>query len=124
MSVERYFSVETFMMCSSIAIEKLLSRIDMMGMRSRTAVSKSMPVKPIAASPQTLMQSLSGHGELGAHGEAEAVAELRGLAPADVGERLRSCCQNGESWSRGLPASWVMMVLATSTVCCRSHSTR
>src|ERR1700722_20828924 len=30
------------------------------GMRSRTAVSKSIPVKPIAASPQTLMQSLSG----------------------------------------------------------------
>ena len=29
-------------------------------MRSRTAVSKSMPVKPIAASPQKLMQSLSG----------------------------------------------------------------
>jgi hypothetical protein len=29
--------------------------------------------------------------------------------------------QNGESWSRGLPASWVMMVLATSTVFCRSH---
>ena len=41
-------------------MEKLLSRIDRIGMRSRTAVSKSMPVKPIAASPHTLMQSLSG----------------------------------------------------------------
>ncbi len=29
----------------------------------------------------------------------------------------RASTQNGESWSRGLPASWVMMVLATSTVC-------
>ena len=60
MSVERYFSVETCMIGSSIAIEKLLSRIERIGMRSRTAVSKSMPVKPMAASPQTLMQSLSG----------------------------------------------------------------
>ena len=33
---------------------------DRIGRRSRTAVSKSVPVKPIAASPQTLMQSLSG----------------------------------------------------------------
>ena len=33
-------------------------------MRSRTAVSKSMPVKPMAASPQTLMQSLSGWASL------------------------------------------------------------
>ena len=49
---------------SSIAIEKLLSRIDRIGMRSRTAVSKSMPVKPMAASPQTLMQSLSGRASL------------------------------------------------------------
>ena len=56
-------------------------------MRSRTAVSKSMPVKPIAASPQRLMQSLSGCDELGPHREPEAVAELRGLAPADVAER-------------------------------------
>src|SRR5215475_1277948 len=30
---------------------------------------------------------LVGGGELGAHGEAEAVAELGGLAPTDVGER-------------------------------------
>ena len=32
--------------------------------------------------------------------------------------------QKGESWSRGLPASCVMMVLATSTVFCRSQITR
>ena len=56
----RYFSVETGITFSSMAIEKLFSRMDMMGMRSRTAVSKSMPVKPIAASPQTFMQSFSG----------------------------------------------------------------
>ena len=31
--------------------------------------------------------------------------------------------QHGESWSRGEPASCVMMVFATSTVFCRSHST-
>ena len=64
MSVERYFSVETGMTFSSIAIEKLFDRIDRIGMRSRTAVSKSMPVKPIAASPQKLMQSLSGWASL------------------------------------------------------------
>ena len=32
--------------------------------------------------------------------------------------------QNGEIWSRGLPASWVMMVFLTSTVLWRSQSTR
>ena len=57
----------------------------MIGMPLRTAVSKSMPVKPIAASPQMFMHSLSGCGELGAHRQAQAVAELRRLAPADVG---------------------------------------
>ena len=36
----------------------------------------------------------------------------------------RTDFQNGDSWSRGLPASWVMMVLWMSTVCCKSHSTR
>ncbi len=64
MSVERYFSVETGMTFNSIAIEKLFERIDRIGSRSRTAVSKSMPVKPIAASPQKLMQSLLGWASL------------------------------------------------------------
>ena len=64
MSVERYFSVEIGITFNSIAMLKLFSRIDMIGIRSRTAVSKSMPVKPIAASPQTLMQSLSGLASL------------------------------------------------------------
>ena len=64
MSVDRYFSVDTGMTGSSIAMEKLLSRIDRIGIRSRTAVSKSMPVKPMAASPQTLMHSLSGAASL------------------------------------------------------------
>ncbi len=41
-------------------MQKLLSRIDRIGIFSRTAVSKSMPVKPIAASPHTLMHSWSG----------------------------------------------------------------
>src|SRR2546422_7982261 len=41
MSVLRYFCVATFMILSSIAIEKLLERTDRIGMRSRAAVSKS-----------------------------------------------------------------------------------
>ncbi len=45
---------------NSIAIAKLLNRMERIGMLQRTAVSKSMPVMPIAASPQTLMQSFSG----------------------------------------------------------------
>ena len=49
---------------SSIAMLKLLNRMDRIGSRSRTAVSKSMPVKPMAASPQTLMHSLSGRASL------------------------------------------------------------
>ena len=60
----RYFSVLIGITLSSIAMEKLLSRMERIGMRSRTAVSKSMPVKPMAASPQTLMQSLSGAASL------------------------------------------------------------
>ena len=64
MSVERYLAVACRMIGSSIAIEKLFSRIERIGSRSRTAVSKSIPVKPIAASPQTLMQSLSGFASL------------------------------------------------------------
>ena len=64
MSVERYFSVATFITFSSMAMEKLLRSTERIGMRSRTAVSKSMPVKPIAASPQTLTHSLSGAASL------------------------------------------------------------
>ena len=60
MSVDRYFSVETGITFNSIAIEKLFIRQDRIGIRSRTAVSKSIPVKPIAASPQKLMQVLFG----------------------------------------------------------------
>ena len=47
-----------------MAMQKLLKRMDKMGIRSRTAVSKSMPVMPMAASPHTLMQSLSGRASL------------------------------------------------------------
>ena len=60
MSVDPYFACETCMIGISMAMEKLLNRIDRIGMRSRAAVSRSMPVKPIAASPQMLMHSLSG----------------------------------------------------------------
>jgi hypothetical protein len=60
MSVLRYFSVLIGITFSSMAMEKLFSRMERIGMRSRTAVSKSMPVKPMAASPHTLMQSFSG----------------------------------------------------------------
>jgi hypothetical protein len=58
--VAQYFYVEIGMNFNSIAMQKLFSRIDRIGMRSRTAVSKSMPINPIAASPHTLMQSLPG----------------------------------------------------------------
>ena len=50
-------------LCSA-AIVELFSRMERIGSRSRTAVSRSMPVKPIAASPHTLMQSLSGAASL------------------------------------------------------------
>src|ERR1041384_5816242 len=99
MSVERYFSVETGITFNSIAIEKLLNRIDMIGSFSRTAVSKSMPVKPIAASPHTLMPSfagLAGLAGLAPLGVAGPGAELRGLAPADVGERRRAAPERRE----------------------------
>ena len=64
MSHDPYFSCAAFMTGSSMAIEKLLSRIDRIGMRSRTAVSKSMPVKPMAASPHTFTQVFSGRASL------------------------------------------------------------
>ena len=64
MSVLRNFSVAVRITLSSIAMEKLLRRMDRMGMPSRTAVSKSIPVIPMAASPQTLMQSFSGRATL------------------------------------------------------------
>ena len=81
-----------------------------------------MPVKPIAASPHIDAQLLRRR-QFGSHGQSEAVAKLRGLAPADVGERPRQAARRGEL-IRGLPASWVMMVLAISTVCMRSQMTR
>ena len=42
MPVERYFSVDTGMTSSSMAIQKFLGRIERIGIRSRTAVSKSI----------------------------------------------------------------------------------
>ena len=64
MFVLPYFWVAACMIGISMAIEKLFSRMDRIGICSRTAVSMSMPVKPIAASPQTLMHSLSGCASL------------------------------------------------------------
>ena len=52
-------------------------------MCSRAAVSKSMPVKPMAASPQHVDAQLVGLGELGAHRKTQTIAELRRLAPAE-----------------------------------------
>ena len=60
----RYFSVATFITGSSMAMQKLFERMDRIGIRSRTAVSKSIPVKPMAASPHQLMHSLSGCSSL------------------------------------------------------------
>ena len=62
--MEPYFAWLIGMIGISIAIEKLLNRIERIGIRSRAAVSKSMPVKPIAASPQTLIESQSGRASL------------------------------------------------------------
>ncbi len=60
MSHVRYFSCDSFIAAYSVFIPKLLDRIDMIGIWQRTQVSKSMPVMPIAASPQKLMHSFSG----------------------------------------------------------------
>ncbi len=92
-------------------------------MRLRTAVSKSMPVMPIAASPHMLMHSLSGLREFGAHRQPQAITQLRGLAPADVAVGVVGF-QKGDSSSRGLPASWVMTVFGTSATDIRSAMTR
>ena len=64
MSVDPYFACETGMIGISMAMEKLLNRIDRIGIRSRAAVSRSIPVKPMAASPQTLMHRWSGRASL------------------------------------------------------------
>ena len=64
MSVLRYFSVAVFITFSSMAMAEFFNRMERMGIRSRTAVSKSIPVMPMAASPHTLMQSLSGRASL------------------------------------------------------------
>ena len=44
---------------------KLLNRTDKIGICSRTAVLKSIPVKPIAALPQTLIDNASGEVSYG-----------------------------------------------------------
>src|SRR5215216_6231484 len=123
MSVERYFSVETGITLSSIAIEKLFIRQDMIGMRSRAAVSKSMPVKPIAASPQKLTHSLSGWASFAPIARPSPYPSWVVL-PQPMYESGAVGFQNGTIWSLGLPASWVMIVFGTSTVWSRSQITR
>ena len=54
-----------------------------MGMSQRTAVSISSPTVLKAKVPHDVDDLPVGEGHLGAHGQAEAVAELGGLAPAD-----------------------------------------
>ncbi|MYB84264.1 MAG: hypothetical protein F4X54_05925 [Chloroflexi bacterium] len=55
-----YFSWEPTSRLVSMAIVELFDTIVMIGMPLRTAVSKSRPVMPNAASPIQLMQTLSG----------------------------------------------------------------
>src|SRR5437899_1745705 len=60
MSRVRYRSCETTSAWRSIAMAELLSTIVVIGMEQRTAVSKSSPVMPNAASPMKFTQNLSG----------------------------------------------------------------
>ena len=84
-SSRRTSSSEIFSTSRSAPITPLLNTTVRIAILLRAAVSISMPVMPMAASPITLTQSFFGCGELGAHGDAEPVAELGGLAPAHVG---------------------------------------
>src|ERR1700727_1616364 len=104
MSVERYFSVDTGITFNSIAMEKLFIKHDRMGMRSRTAVSKSMPVKPIAASPQKLMQVLFGCISLAPIARPRPMPSCVVLPQPmyDIGSVET---QDGEARPRGRPAS-------------------
>jgi len=64
MSRVRYRSCETTSAWRSIAMAELLRTIVVMGMPQRTAVSKSSPVMPNAASPMKFTQNLSGAASL------------------------------------------------------------
>src|SRR3984885_15272440 len=123
MSVDRYFSVETGITFNSIAMEKLFIRQDRMGMRSRTALSKSMPVKPIAASPQKLMQVLFGCTSFAPIASPSPMPSCVVL-PQPIYDIGSVETQNGEIWSRGLPASCVMMVFLGSVPAINSQITR
>src|SRR6187431_3207768 len=123
MSVDLYFSRESFIGPNSIAIAKLLNRMDMMGILARTQVSKSMPVMPMAASPQTFMQSFSGCASFAPMARPSPYPSCVDL-PQPIYDSGVVDFQNGESSSRGLPASWVMTVLATSAMLIRSQITR
>src|SRR5262249_44042943 len=69
-----YFFVDSSSTSRSAAITPLLNTMVRMAMRLRAAVSMSMPVMPIDASPMMLTQSFSG-------------AELGRLTPPHVGPR-------------------------------------
>ena len=76
----------------------------MIGSRSRTAVSTSMPAVPNARSPMMLMTSLVGIGELGAERHAEPGAELGRLAPAEVAARRDRLEERSASGRAGCPS--------------------
>src|SRR3984885_6275649 len=123
MSVDRYLSVEIGITFSSIAMEKLFIRQDRMGIRSRTAVSKSIPVKPIAASPQKLMQVFSGYTSFAPIANPSPMTSYVVL-PQPIYDIGSVETQNGEIWSRGLPASCVMMVFFGSVPAINSQLIR
>ena len=72
-----------------MAIAELLSTTVVIGMPQRTAVSKSSPVMPKAASPMKLTQNLSGAASLAPMIRPEPGAERVRLAPAHVAARRR-----------------------------------
>ena len=106
----RYCSVATGMIGSSIAIDQLLSRIERIGNRSRTAVSKSMPGEADRGISPDIDAQLIRSGQLRAHRQPQAISELRGLAPADIAERRYAISRTASAGRAGDPASWVMIV--------------
>ena len=53
-------------------------------MRSRAAVSKSIPAIPKAASPMIFTASFFRCSHFCPHDQAKSIAQLRGLTPTDV----------------------------------------
>ena len=88
-------------MCGiSIAIVELFSTIVQIGMPQRTAVSKSSPVMPNAASPMKLTQNLSGAATFAPIVKPEPGAELVRLAPAQITARPRRAIERQQLLAR------------------------